>query len=255
MIIFTYDKTFDGLLSCVFFAYEQKKFPDFILSESDQKPLFVDEQYRIITEKEKSLRVWKALEKKLSKRAQNMMLSVWLSELPETEMLLFRYIRKNIDHPEGVEMNFGDDDVLRIKEIAQKVAKEAEQLRQFVRFQETADGIYFAPVSPRYDVLSLIVSHFQSRYAGQPWIIYDTNRNTGLYYDTRSVVEVSFSQKDLSDLRLGVLDEEKLSSDETFFQQMWKEYFKSTTIKERINLKLQRQHMPRRYWRYLTEMQ
>lgn len=255
MIIFTYDKTFDGLLSCVFFAYEQKKFPDFILSESDQKPLFVDEQYRIITEKEKSLRVWKALEKKLSKIAQNMMLSVWLSELPETEMLLFRYIRKNFDHPEGVEMNFGDDDVLRIKEIAQKVAKEAEQLRQFVRFQETADGIYFAPVSPRYDVLSLIVSHFQSRYAGQPWIIYDTNRNTGLYYDTRSVVEVSFSQKDLSDLRLGVLDEEKLSSDETFFQQMWKEYFKSTTIKERINLKLQRQHMPRRYWRYLTEMQ
>ncbi|BBD44367.1 Hypothetical protein PEIBARAKI_4360 [Petrimonas sp. IBARAKI] len=255
MIIFTYDKTFDGLLSCVFFAYEQKKFPDFILSESDQKPLFVDEQYRIITEKEKSLRVWKALEKKLSKIAQNMMLSVWLSELPETEMLLFRYIRKNIDHPVGVEMNFGDDDVLRIKEIAQKVAKEAEQLRQFVRFQETADGIYFAPVSPRYDVLSLIVSHFQSRYAGQPWIIYDTNRNTGLYYDTRSVVEVSFSQKDLSNLRLGVLDEEKLSSDETFFQQMWKEYFKSTTIKERINLKLQRQHMPRRYWRYLTEMQ
>ncbi|WP_352405283.1 TIGR03915 family putative DNA repair protein [Petrimonas sp.] len=255
MIIFTYDKTFDGLLSCVFFAYEQKKFPDFILSESDQKPLFVDEQYRIITEKEKSLRVWKALEKKLSKIARNMMLSVWLSELPETEMLLFRYIRKNIDHPEGIEMNFGDDDVLRIKEIAQKVAKEAEQLRQFVRFQETADGIYFAPVSPRYDVLSLIVSHFQSRYAGQPWIIYDTNRNTGLYYDTRSVVEVSFSQKDLSDLRLGVLDEEKLSSDETFFQQMWKEYFKSTTIKERINLKLQRQHMPRRYWRYLTEMQ
>lgn len=255
MIIFTYDKTFDGLLSCVFFAYEQKKFPDFILSESDQKPLFVDEQYRIITEKEKSLRVWKALEKKLSKIAQNMMLSVWLSELPETEMLLFRYIRKNIDHPDGVEMNFGDDDVLRIKEIAQKVAKEAEQLRQFVRFQETADGIYFAPVSPRYDVLSLIVSHFQSRYAGQPWIIYDTNRNTGLYYDTRSVVEVSFSQKDLSNLRLGVLDEEKLSSDETFFQQMWKEYFKSTTIKERINLKLQRQHMPRRYWRYLTEMQ
>ncbi|HBK40409.1 MAG TPA: DNA metabolism protein, partial [Porphyromonadaceae bacterium] len=72
--------------------------------------------------------------------------------------------------------------------------------------------------------------------------------------DTRSVVEVSFPQKDLSNVRLGVLDEEKLSSDETFFQQMWKEYFKSTTIKERINLKLQRQHMPRRYWRYLTEM-
>ena len=54
MILFTYDKTFDGLLSCVFFAYEKKKFPDRILSESDQKPLFVDEQYYVCTEKEKS---------------------------------------------------------------------------------------------------------------------------------------------------------------------------------------------------------
>lgn len=255
MILFTYDKTFDGLLSCVFFAYEQKKFPDAILSDTDSKPLFIDEQYYVVTEKEKSLRVWTALEKKLSKIARNMMLSVWLAELPETEMLLFRYIRKNIDHPRGVEMNFGDDDVLRIKEIAQKVAKEAEQLRQFVRFQETADGVYFAPVSPRYNVLSLIVAHFKERYAGQQWIIYDTNRNVGLFYDTRSVNEVMFSRKDLMKLKIGKLGDDKLSADEAFFQEMWREYFQSTTIKERINLKLQRQHMPKRYWKYLTEMQ
>lgn len=255
MILFTYDKTFDGLLSCLFFAYEQKKFPDCILSESDQKSLFIDEQYHVTTEKEKSLRVWKALDKKLSKIAQNMVLSVWLSELSETEMLLFRYIRKNIDHPQGIEMNFGDDDVLRIKEIAQKVAKEAEHLRQFVRFQETADGIYFAPVTTRYNVLSLIVPHFKERYANQQWIIYDTKRNIGLYYDTHIVQEVSFSQQALSEMKLGKLGDEKLSDEELFFQKMWKEYFKSTTIKERINLKLQRQHMPQRYWKYLTEMQ
>lgn len=64
MIVFTYDNTFDGLLSCVFFAYEQRKFPDLILSEFDQKPLFIDEQYYVDTEKEKSKRVWKGLEKK-----------------------------------------------------------------------------------------------------------------------------------------------------------------------------------------------
>ncbi len=255
MILFIYDKTFDGLLSCVFLSYEQKKFPDRILSEFDQKPLFIDEQYYVITEKEKSLRVWKALEKKLSKFARNMMLSVWLSELPETELLLFRYIRKNIDHPQGIEMNFGDDDVLRIKDIAQKVGTDARKLIQFVRFQETLDGIYFAPVTLRYNVLSLIIPHFKSRYADQPWIIYDTNRNIGIYYDTHSVQEVSFSAKDLSELRNGILSDEKLSDEEALFQKMWREYFKSITIKERINLKLQRQHMPQRYWKYLTEMQ
>ncbi|RNC66257.1 TIGR03915 family putative DNA repair protein [Proteiniphilum sp. X52] len=255
MVVFTYDNTFDGLLSCVFFAYEQRKFPDLILSESDQKPLFIDEQYHVDTEKEKSNRVWKGLGKKISKFARNMLLSVWLSELPETTMLLFRYIRKNIDHPQGIEMNFGDDDVLRVKDIAQKVGADARKLIQFVRFQETADGIWFAPVSPRYNVLSLIVPHFTSRYAGQPWIIYDTERNTGLYYDMRTVQEITFSQKDLVELKSGRLDNEKLSDEEAFFQKMWKEYFQRITVKERINLKLQRQHMPRRYWKYLPEIQ
>lgn len=255
MIVFVYDKTLDGLLSCVFFAYEQKKFPDLILSESDQKPLFVDEQYYVDTEREKSIRVWKGLSGKLSKFSQNMLLSVWLSELPETAMLLFRYIRKNIDHPKGIEMNFGDDDVLRVKDIAQKVGADARKLIQFVRFQETSDGIWFAPVSPRYNVLSLIVPHFKARYAGQPWIIYDTMRNIGLYYDAHTVQEISFSQKDLAELKSGTLDSGKLSDEEAFFQKMWKEYFQRITIKERINLKLQRQHMPKRYWKYLPEIQ
>lgn len=255
MILFTYDKTFDGLLSCVFFAYDQKTFPDAILSESDQKPLFIDEQYHVITEKQKSLRVWKALEKKLSNFARNMMLSVWLSELPETEMLLFRYIRKNIDHPQGIEMNFGDDDVLRVSQIAKKVGSEAHKLKEFIRFQETADGIYFAPISPQYNTLSLIAPHFKSRYNNQLWIIYDTNRNIGLYYDTQKITEISFSPANFAALKLGVLNEEKLSDDEAQFQQLWKAYFKSIIIKERLNLKLQRQHMPKKYWKYLTEMQ
>jgi probable DNA metabolism protein len=101
----------------------------------------------------------------------------------------------------------------------------------------------------------LIVPHFRSRYAGQPWIIYDTNRNCGLYYDTRTVAEVTFPQEEFSRLKSGIVDEDRLSDDEAFFQQLWKAYFKSITIKERINLKLQRQQMPRRYWKYLTEMQ
>lgn len=255
MIVFTYDASFDGLLSCVFFAYEQKKFPDMILSESVQKPLFIDEHYYVNTEKDKSARVWKALEQKLSAFARNMMLSVWLSELPETAMLLFRYIRKNIDHPKGIEMNFGDDDVLRVKDIAQKVGREAHRMMQFVRFQETADGIWFAPVSPQYNVLTLVAPHFKARYADRPWIIYDTSRNSGIYFDTVTVEEISFAQTDLPELRSGSLKNEKLSDDEAFFQQMWKEYFQSITIKERINLKLQRQHMPKLYWKYLPEIQ
>src|SRR5690606_28220511 len=69
MILFHYDKTFEGLLSCIFFAYAQKCIPDMILSPSDQQPLFADEQYVVESDKVKASRVWSSLEKKLSKIA------------------------------------------------------------------------------------------------------------------------------------------------------------------------------------------
>ncbi len=255
MILFLYDKTFEGLLSCIFFAYARRRNPDVILSESDQQPLFTDERYVVITEKEQAERVWSSLEKKLSKSARRMMMNVWISGLPETEMLLFRYMRKNIDHPHGVELNFGDNDVLRVKEIAQQVSREAERLVQFVRFQETADGIWFAPIAPRYNLLPVVEKHFRNRYATQPWILYDTTRNQGLYWDTHALLEVSFSPADLAALRLGQLEDEKQSDEEQIFQRLWKEYFRSITIRERLNPRLLRQHMPKKYWKYLTELQ
>ena len=36
---------------------------------------------------------------------------------------------------------------------------------------------------------------------------------------------------------------------------MWKDYFDSTNIKERKNMKLHIRHVPKRYWKYLSEKQ
>lgn len=44
-----------------------------------------------------------------------------------------------------------------------------------------------------------------------------------------------------------------LAENEVLYQRLWKRYFKAITIRERINPKLHRQHLPRRYWKYLTE--
>ena len=37
------------------------------------------------------------------------------------------------------------------------------------------------------------------------------------------------------------------------FEDLWKNYFVSITIKERANPKLQKRMMPKRYWKNLTE--
>ena len=46
-----------------------------------------------------------------------------------------------------------------------------------------------------------------------------------------------------------------LSSEELLFQALWKNYFQTIAIKERENLKLQMKFVPKKYWKYITEME
>lgn len=253
MLVFFYDKTFEGLLTAIFDAYSRKTFPDKLLKEGDVPPLFMEESYTVTTQEDRANRVWIALEKKLSKPACNMLTYVWLSEEEGSDELLFRYIKKNIDSSVSIEANFGDKDVLEILRLARKVGHEAQYLRQFVRFQKAADDIFFAPVSPIYNALPLAIPHFTDRFSDQKWVIYDIKRKYGYYYDLNSTIEITLDNDD--HLLSGKLDESLMAEDEKIFQELWKSYFKSMTIKERINPKLQRQHMPKRFWKYLTEKQ
>ena len=91
MIIFHYDKTFEGLLTAVFDAYSRKTFPDKLMGPDDIEPLFVNESFSVITDDEKSGRVWKSLEKKLAKITLNMISYVWLSELEGSDELIFKF--------------------------------------------------------------------------------------------------------------------------------------------------------------------
>ena len=65
MTIFIYDKTFEGLLTCIFDAYFKKSFPDSLLSEKDSLPLFYDELITIYNDNEKSSRVVISMKRKL----------------------------------------------------------------------------------------------------------------------------------------------------------------------------------------------
>lgn len=271
MTVFRYDKTFDGLLTAVFDAYARRMFPDALLAGGEPVPLFTTEEHTVVSDPEKSGRVWRGLARKLPKEVCNMLMYGWLSEEEGVDMMLARYMRRVFDEGNGVFTDFSDPDILRIKQLAQKVSHETEHLRQFTRFQKGSDApdadgengeatvsygagaTYFAPVSPCYNVLPLAVPWFRDRFRDQKWLIYDIKRRYGFYYDLETVTEVTM--EDDAHLVTGRLDEDMMAADEKLFQSLWKSYFDSMAIKERVNPKLQRQHMPRRFWTLLTEMQ
>lgn len=253
MIVFLYDNTLDGLLTAVFHAYSRRQFPDVLAGEGEPLPLFADEVFSVCTDPALADRVWKGLERKVKHRGMLAAVSFsWLSELPGIGTTLFRYIRKLFDYEGNFSLNLGDPDILQVNKIWRKVNQERSYVIQFLRFQETADGTYFAAVAPLYNVLPLTLPHLTGRFASQKWLVYDTKRGYGYYYDGKEPEEVRFTGKP-GHLLAGRLDASVSSADEQAFQEMWKAYFNSTAIKERYNPRLHRQNLPPRFWPYLTE--
>lgn len=44
-----------------------------------------------------------------------------------------------------------------------------------------------------------------------------------------------------------------LDEKDEYFQHLWKQYYHSTNIEARRNMKLHIKHVPKRYWKYLVE--
>ncbi len=253
MTYFIYDRTFDGLLTAVFDSFARKVIPDKLVSDSETIPLFTD-THTVVSDLDKAERVLAGLSKKISRSAIYMLHASFLSESEEVENSIFRYICKAFRMEKSIEMNFADSDVLELSKIYKKVSRESEKMRQFVRFQKTTDGIFFACVEPLYNVMPLTLDFFEDRFADQQWLIYDIRRDRGWFYNLETVEEVKIDNPGF-DISSGKLNRDILDEDETDFQDLWKQYFKSISIKERKNLKLQRQHMPKRFWKFLTEKQ
>ena len=256
MLVYTFDNTLDGLLTAVFDSFLLKQQPEYLLAEGEQLPLFVDQQYQVVTDSEKAERVWKGLEKHLSKDGLHMITISWLSEERALNQPLFNFICKVFKLKiKDFERNASDEDVLAVRNTCRRVLHEQLRMKQFIRFQKAKDGTYLAVVSPDHNVLPLIRDHFQDRFNDQPWLIYDAKRHYGYYYDGKAVIHVTFEDEASVpfDLSNGKMDEAVLSENDKIFQDLWRTYFKAICIKERMNPKKQLSDMPRRYWKYMTE--
>ena len=251
MTILFYDKTFEGFLTAVFEVFEYKYTDVQIVHAATFQNSFFAEPIEIITNPEKSDRVLKRLEKQLGKSGIQEILYAFLSENPTREAVLFQTISYAVANPDkNILKDFSHSAVMQLAKLVKSVHRERHRMKAFIRFELLKDGIYFAEIFPDFDVLTLIITHFKNRYQDQKWLIYDSKRGYGVYYDLTSVEMISlehpiaFGESQKKEL----LDEREIN-----YQKLWIEYFDHTNIKERRNDKLHVQHVPKRYWKYLTE--
>ncbi|WP_419869916.1 TIGR03915 family putative DNA repair protein [Chryseobacterium sp. CT-SW4] len=250
MITLLYDGSFDGLLTAIFEVFEYRyKDVEIISKEKFHQENIFAEIHEVITQPDKAERVLVKLEQNIGKSGIQELLKVYLSEDPELEALILSAIRQSIRHPqENILQNYADNDILKISKINKSVSRERHRMTAFVRFEKMQDGVFFAKIDPDFNVLPLIRKHFKDRYQDQKWMIYDLRRNYGILYDLENC-EFFYPEEKIDLHRY----DEKFHDEEKNYQTLWQRYFVKTNIVERKNLKLHIQHVPKRYWKYLTE--
>ncbi|WP_062056364.1 TIGR03915 family putative DNA repair protein [Aquimarina longa] len=248
--ILVYDGSFDGFLCCIFMTYDEKITTPIIRKEYESNNQLFTISEKVVTEKNKAHRVWKGFKLKTTYHEQQNFFKVFLSEIKGVENTLLNYTRIIFSRTTNTTTDFSTKDILTISQVAKMVGREKHRMEAFVRFQLTSDTIYTATIEPDFNVLPLIMPHFKDRYADQKWIIYDIKRGYGIYYNLKTVeiVDINFFSRKKSKI-----PSELLSHTEKEFQNLWNIYYSNVTIPSRKNNKLHKQHLPKRYWKYLTE--
>lgn len=244
MTTLLYDGSFEGFLTAVFRGYRDKISDLRLRKVAEGTTSLFGESILIDTDLEQSGRVWAGLNAQTSAATAKAFYCNYLAELPEEEDNMLEFLRYLFASGKDVSQDFSHPAVLRVSQVAKMVGREKHRMEAFVRFRLTEEGLFHASIEPDFNVLPLIDAHFSNRYADQRWLILDTRRGYGLYYDLEKTTLV-YDQTELQ--------KNHFASGEESYQRLWRSYFHSTNISERRNMKLHLQHVPLRYWKYLSE--
>lgn len=172
---------------------------------------------------------------------------VFLSENENKELVIYYFLKNALKYKNSIYLHRNLRCVNMAIDISNYVGREAHKLKGFLRFKLLKNNFYYAEVNPSNNVISILSNHFKKRLKNEYWIIKDVNRNIYALYDKKNVYYLT--DNEVISLNL------ELSSEEEQFEDLWKNFFETIGIKERKNLKVQRNFMPKKYWNYILEME
>lgn len=255
-LLISYDSSFDGFLSAVFEIYRQRLDVGDFLPERPYDPdssatfdLFL-QPFHVETVADSARRLRRAIVNMAGADILDLLETAFRSEERGVEMKIFAYLRKLFagDEP-GFNRNPTSKEMLPLFLLARAVRHEAGGMLGMVRFNKAPDGLYVAEIEPKYDILEMIVGHFRGRFPTGRWAIVDVLRCYGVFYDGHNTEYMEFADPDTLSRSIAQ------NAPPDAFTRMWKSYYDTMAIKERLNPRLLRRCLPVRYWKHLPERQ
>lgn len=242
MNIYIHDNSIDGRLSALAYALADSQTPEDIQPEEGRQVSLFGTDVKVERDEAVARKLMMRIRSDISKEAVRHVMYALLSELPHLDMSLYFYLREGLIRGPEVDRWHANEHVKKVHDVSRKVGGEAHRLKGLLRFRELTDGTLWAPVEPDHQIMLPLAQHFRRRLPTERGIIHDLRRGIAVTW-TKAEIQYIAPPENL-----------KLADGEEAIQELWQTYFKSATIRERINPRLQRQFMPVRYWKWLTEI-
>lgn len=238
-----YDGSFEGFLSAASLvlenAFEQA---DIVSQDRTEGLLFGGEEVTTAPDQAQSL--LKRFAGLAGERNLRPVLLTFLADGEPREHILLDLFRLTFREGKNVCAWHHHDGVRRWLTTARRVSQEIHRLTGLVRFQELADGSFYAPFEPDHDIVVPLARHFSRRMPDCCWMIHDLRRGAGILWNGQTLLPAELSASQAL----------PLASHESFFQSCWQSYHRKIALPGRKRPRLQKQFMPVRYWKYLTEL-
>ena len=206
-----------------------------------------DDSIRVRSDKERAKRLWCRLAHRAGQEALHHCLEALCSDHEGKENAIAYAMGRMSLEGKSALCDLDDLRMSIVDKAATRARNQAHLITGLLRFSELADGSWYALIAPECDILPLIARHFASRFSAMVFTIYDKKHGTAIFHNPGQGYAIA------TDLILDSGGNIPLSERERLIRDEWTEYFESVAIAPRKNLRLQANHMPKKYWPFIAQ--
>ncbi|MDD2972766.1 MAG: TIGR03915 family putative DNA repair protein [Lachnospiraceae bacterium] len=244
------EDSLEGIFSAIYDAYAEKCVHDFTriqTRESENLELFTSYEH-MVSCNEKAVKVIRMILNQFGEETYLYFCRALATEDAEKANAVYHVLQKGIsEQNRRIMEKFSEECVNKVFELSRYTNNEIMHLRGFLRFQELENGVLFARIGPRNNILTFLAPHFADRLPGENFIIYDDTRGICVIHP----VGREWFLMDDRDMNESAL--EHFSEKELEYRELFTFFCEKIGIEERRNPGLQRQMCALHFQKYMSE--
>ena len=252
MVVYQCQDNLESIFTAIYNTYADHCSPEDTRIALQEEILLFSENRTVEMDPIKAFKVSKTLKERFGEENYYDICMALTSYHPEKADAVYHTIALGLREkpPRGHLLdNLANDHVNLVFKLARNASREHHHYLGFVRFEEKENGVLYARISPKCNIIMFLMPHFADRLPAENFVIYDENHGMFGVHPAKEEWYLVSADESETLLQMGDTDEEK------GYQDLFRYFCERITIESRRNPALQRNMLPIRFRGNMTEFQ